>query len=32
MRLCGIDVDFVGLRKETYKQDSRCPIIVYKFY
>ncbi|KAA6402619.1 MAG: putative nucleotidyltransferase activity protein [Streblomastix strix] len=27
MRLCGIDVDFVGLRKETYKQDSRCPII-----
>jgi tRNA nucleotidyltransferase/poly(A) polymerase len=29
IRLCGLDVDFVNLRKETYTEDSRNPIVEF---
>jgi hypothetical protein len=29
IRLCGLDVDFVNLRKETYTADSRNPVVEF---
>jgi hypothetical protein len=29
IKLCGLDVDFVNLRKETYAEDSRNPVVEF---